>query len=369
MGGGAALTTLSVRIHKRVSSVFTVTAAFEVTGGITILFGESGSGKTTLLRAIAGLSRPDDGFIGIGDRPVFDSARGVDEPTERRRVGLVFQQLALFPHLTARDNIEFGLTALPVEERRHRTAGIAESFGIAGLLDRRPDQISGGERQRVGLARSLVAEPAVLLLDEPLSALDYATQSRILTDLRLWNDARRIPMLYVTHSQREVHALGERVLLLQNGAITADGTPDHVLNAPTHHSVALLTGFENLLEAVVVGRQPSAGVMLTRLTRTNVELETPLIDAEPGDRIRVAIRAGDILIGTARPIGLSARNIVAGTIVSLSLQGSVVRMLVDIGTTVEAHLTPTSSAALELRPGRDVWLIVKTHSCHPVSAM
>ncbi|HEX3704219.1 MAG TPA: molybdenum ABC transporter ATP-binding protein [Vicinamibacterales bacterium] len=361
--------TLSVCIRKRLSPAFLLDVTCDIEPGVTILFGESGSGKTTFLRCVAGLARPDEGRIAVGDRILYDAHAGIDVEPARRQAGFVFQHLALFPHLTAAENIGYGLSQRPASERLARTAAIAASLRIAHVLGRRPGQISGGERQRVGLARSLVTDPAVLLLDEPLSALDHATQSRIIADLRQWNEARRIPILYVTHSQREVFALGERVLLLQNGAIAADGTPERVMNAPAQESVAQLAGFENLLEATVVDRRPDAGVMVARLARTNVTLETPLVDAGTGDALRVAIRAGDILVATERPRGLSARNIIAGTISSLSREGATIRADVHIGVPIEVHLTPTSSTALDLRPGHDVWLVIKTHSCHPVSAI
>ena len=360
---------LSVRARKRLSPRFLIDVTFDIAPGVTIVFGESGSGKTTLLRCVAGLTRPDEGRILIGDRVLFDSSSGVDVEPSRRRVGLVFQQLALFPHLTARDNIAYGLSRRPAPERLQRTAAIAESFRIGHLLGSRPGEISGGERQRVGLARSLVTDPAVLLLDEPLSALDHGTQSRIIADLRQWNEARRIPILYVTHSQREVFALGDRVLLVQDGAVVADGTPEQVLNAPSHESVAQLAGFENLLDAVVMTRRPDAGVMMSRLTGTAVDLETPLADVATGGAVRIAIRAGDILIATEPPRGLSARNVIPGTIASLSHQGAAVQAKVDVGVPIEVHITPISREELGLRHGSTVWLVIKTHSCRPVSAV
>jgi molybdate transport system ATP-binding protein len=360
---------LSVRVRKRLSARFLIEVAFDVAPGVTIVFGESGSGKTSLLRCVAGLLQPDDGRIAIGDRALFDANLAINLAPACRQIGFVFQHLALFPHMTAAQNIAYGLSGLSTVERRTRTADIAAAFRIAHLLDRRPLEISGGERQRVGLARSLVTDPTILLLDEPLSALDHGTQSRIIADLWQWNGARRIPILYVTHSQREVFALGERVLLLQNGTVVADGTPEQVINTPSRESVAQLAGFENILEGVVVDRRTDAGVMVTRLARTSVELETPLVDAETGHLVRVAIRAGDILIATERPHGLSARNIIAGTISALSRQGATVRADVNIGVPIEVHLTPTSTEALDLRPGYNVWLVIKTHSCRPVYAV
>ncbi len=359
--------TLAVALRKRLGE-FTLDVGFTVGSGVTIVFGESGSGKTTLLRCVAGVARPDAGRIAIDERPLFDARTGIDVAPAKRRVGFVFQQLALFPHLSAADNIAYGLAHRTAAERRDRIGAIAASFRIEHVLGRRPGEISGGERQRVGLARSLVTDPDLLLLDEPLSALDHATQSRILDDLRVWNDARRIPILYVTHSQREVFALGERVLLLEGGRLLADGRPAEVMEAPAHDRVAQLVGFENLLDGVVADRRPGTGIMHVRLTGTMTELETPVVDAAVGEAVRVAIRAGDILIATERPSGLSARNVLAATIESERRGAAWVTLAVSVGVPVEVHVTPSASDELDLRPGRAVWLVIKTHSCHAVRA-
>jgi molybdate transport system ATP-binding protein len=360
--------TLAVRIRKRLTPQFMLDVDFSTQPGVTILFGGSGSGKTTLLRSVAGLLRPDAGMLAVGSDIVYDSKTGVDVRPSSRRFGFVFQDLALFPHLTAEENIGYGLSHVDRSERRARVRRIAESFRISHVLGRRPAQTSGGERQRVGLARSLVTDPRVLLLDEPLSALDHAAQSRIIEDLRVWNTTRRIPVLYVTHSHREVFALGERVLVLSHGAITADGAPEAVMNAPETDAMALLAGFENVFDAIVDVRMDAAGVMRTRAIGTDVEFEVPLTAAQPGKAIRIAIRAGDILVATEQPRGISARNVLPGRVFAVTTEGSHVRLGVDIGLALQVTVTPTAREILKLQTGTRIWLVIKTHSCRVVSA-
>lgn len=218
----APVAALSIQVDKCLATgarSFTLAAELEVAPGITILFGPSGAGKSTLLGAIAGLLRPDWGRIALGDTVLFDSAVGIDVPVPQRRIGYVFQDLALFPHLTAAENVAYGLASQPTAAREAKAARALASFHITHVADRRPDDISGGERQRVALARSLVTEPRVLLLDEPLSALDEDIKQKILDDLRAWNAGRRLPILYVTHSREEAAAIGERVTFIRNGRI------------------------------------------------------------------------------------------------------------------------------------------------------
>jgi molybdate transport system ATP-binding protein len=361
---------LVVGVTKRLGAGFTLDMAFNVPPGITMLFGASGSGKTTLLRCIAGLTRPDKGRIAIGDRVLFDSQTGVDVPVQDRHIGYVFQQAALFPHMTLRENIGYGLHRLPPGKRQQRVSAIAESFRIAPILDRRPPQVSGGERQRAALARALVTDPSLLLLDEPLSALDHAIQSRIMDDLRRASEAHRIPMIYVTHSHREVYTLGERAVAIDNGRALATGTPHEVLDRPEQGVLANIAGFENLFDATVVDRRERAGTMECRLegpagpdSRPRPTLEVPVNAAPTGGSVRIAIRAGDILIGTEEPRGLSARNVLRGRLVELTAQGPTMVAVVDAGAPFVVHLTPTGVDALHLKPGDHVWLIVKTYSC------
>jgi molybdate transport system ATP-binding protein len=345
---------------------FVLEAAFQAAPGFTIVFGPSGAGKTTVLDCIAGLAKPDSGRISIGDRVLFDGAKSVNLPVAKRHVGYVFQNLALFPHLTVAQNVQYGLAHLPQAERAARTSAILQAFRIAHLAQRYPQDISGGESQRAALARTLVTNPAVLLLDEPLAALDAATKSRIIDDLRHWNQAHRIPILYVTHSREEVFALGERVIVLDTGRIVAQGTPHEVIEAPHQETVAQLVGFENIFDAIVESVHPQRGTMSCRIAGEGgpVLLETPLVRGGVGTALRVGIRAGDILLATSPPVGLSARNILPGRIASLEQRDVIVSARVKYRVEMEVHLTLAARDGLQLAPGREVWLVIKTHSCH-----
>ncbi len=365
--GRGAAKNLELQFAKKLSmegQPFNLEVAFTAGPGISILFGASGAGKTTLLDCVAGLATPDSGWIALGGRRLFDSQAKVDLPAHRRGIGYVFQDLALFPHLTAEQNIGYGLASMASEARAQRCDAVMESFHIPHLRGRRPREISGGERQRVALARTLVTDPSVLLLDEPLAALDAPTKSKIIEDLRAWNEAHRVPILYVTHSRDEVFALGERVLMLEKGRIVADGVPHRVLMAPRQETIASLAGLENIFDARVISVHEDRGTMTCRLNGSPVELETPLVKAEVGSALRIGIQAGDVLLATSHPDGISARNIVPGTMVSLKQRDVMVIGKVDCGVEVEVHLTLAARDALHLQSGQPVWLIVKTHSCH-----
>jgi molybdate transport system ATP-binding protein len=355
---------VSLQVRRHSGKSFELDVQASLPPGITILFGASGAGKTTLLDCIAGLVQPDAGRITTKEKVLFDRARGINLPPQLRRVGYVFQDLALFPHLTVQGNVEYGLSRLPREQREQCSAAILESFRIAHLRERRPGQISGGERQRVALARALVIDPTILLLDEPLAALDAVTKSKIVDDLRAWNQEHHVPIVYVTHSREEVFALGEQVIVLENGRPVAQGTPHQVMSAPRMETVAQLAGFENIFDATVIAAHEERGTMVCRLSETKVEIETPLVRAVVGSALRVGIRAGDILLASLPPVGLSARNIIPGRVVSLAQRDVIVVAKVNCGVEMEVHLTLAARDSLRLQPGCDVWLVVKTHSCH-----
>ncbi len=355
--------TLSVAVRKTLSPAFTLDVDFTAPAGVTMLFGASGAGKTTLLDCVAGLIEPDAGRIAIGRQVLFDSNARVDEAIAKRRIGYVFQTLALFPHLSVDSNIAYGLHH--VADRESRIGKITEAFRIAHLRGRKPDAISGGERQRVALARALVTNPSALLLDEPLSALDAATKRSIMEDLRAWNESHRIPVLYVTHSREEVFALGERVVALEQGKVASEGDPHQVLNAPVKETIAQVAGFENIFDAAIIATHDEAGTMTCRIG-ASTEIEAPLTRGMAGDSVRIAIRAGDILLATVQPQGLSARNCLPGKIVSLARRDNMVIARVECGAVFEVHVTAGAQRSLGLEVGTSVWLVIKTHSCHLV---
>jgi molybdate transport system ATP-binding protein len=360
---------LAARFRKRFAAQaqeFVLDVEFQAAPGFTILFGPSGAGKTTLLDCVAGLATPDSGRITLRDRILFDAAQHINLPVAKRRVGYVLQSLALFPHLTVERNVQYGLAHLPHAQRAAQASAILHAFRIPHLAQRYPRDISGGENQRTALARTLVTDPALLLLDEPLAALDAATKTKIIDDLRSWNRAHRIPILYVTHSREEVFALGERVLVLDAGRIVAQGTPHEVIAAPQQETVAQLVGFENIFDAIVEAVRPERGTMTCRVAGDGgpMLLETPLVRGGVGSALRVGIRAGDILLATAPPVGLSARNVIPGRITSLDQRDVIITARVKCRVEMEVHLTLAARDSLQLAPGREVWLVIKTHSCH-----
>jgi molybdate transport system ATP-binding protein len=364
----AAMLTARIRKERRneAASSFVLEVSIEVSAGITILFGASGAGKSTVLDCVAGLTRPDEGRITVSGDVLFDSSLGIHVPAPKRRIAYVFQTLALFPHLTAEENVAYGLNQLGEEQRRERVEAILKAFHVEKLRKQKPSEISGGEKQRIALARSLVTEPRVLLLDEPLTGLDAERKAAIVDDLRAWNAAKGIPILYVTHSREEVDALGERVIALENGSVVSAGAPMDVLNAPRRKKLAQTAGFENLLSATVLDHREADGVMRVKLQDSACEIEVPLGYAAAGSRVNIAVRAGDILLATEPPRGLSARNVLEGRIVSLEQRGTMVIARVDCGATFVVHVTPGAVRALELTAGSRVWLVLKTYSCHLV---
>ena len=357
---------------------FTLSVDFIAKPGVTVIFGHSGSGKTTLLDCVAGLVMPDAGEIYVAGEcwfqqnaePAKAKSAAIRIPPEHRRVGYVLQDLALFPHRDAAANIGYGLAHLSKAEQSVRVDAMLETFGIVHLRQRRPRELSGGERQRVALARALVTDPAVLLLDEPLSGLDFRTRTALLDDLRRWNEAHRVPILYVTHSREEVLALGSSVIVMEQGRVLAQGAPHEVLGAPRSLTLAQLAGFENIFDVTVNALQVEQGTMTCGIGNSGIQLDVPLLQSTPREALAVAIRAGDILLASQKPEGISARNVFPARVVAMEQRDVTMIALVEAapGAAFSVHLTLAARTAMQLQVGSQVWIVIKTYSCHVVRA-
>lgn len=314
---------------------FSLELGLEVGAETVALVGPSGAGKTSVLRAVAGLLRPERGRVALGDAIWFDSERRVHVPPERRSVGLVFQEYALFPHMTVAQNVAYGGNG--------RVDELLDSLGIAPLRDARPDELSGGERQRVALARALAREPSVLLLDEPLTALDAHTRGRVRAELGELLAAVRLPSLLVTHDFQDAAALADRVGVLVEGRIVQVGSPAELVAAPTSAFVADFTG-GNLLRGLA---RPGA----SGLTEVTLEDGARIFSTDPLEgHVGAVVYPWEVAVAREAPVD-SAQNHVTGPIASLVPVANRVR--VRIGP-LTAEITSASAERLALRQGEQV---------------
>ncbi|MFZ5789110.1 MAG: molybdenum ABC transporter ATP-binding protein [Pseudomonadota bacterium] len=350
---------LEVALRLRLQS-FELAASFSAGPGITALFGRSGAGKTTLVNAIAGLVRPDSGRICVDGRTLFDDAAGIDVACHRRRVGYVFQEGRLFPHLTVRQNLLYGSW---FRGRRFRLGSfdqVVELLGIAALLNRRPASLSGGEKQRVAIGRAILSDPAILLMDEPLASLDETRKGEILPYLERLRDELKLPILYVSHSIPEVVRLATTMIVLSEGKVMAAGPVAEVMGRPDLFPATGRYESGAVLEAAVVAHDEVFG--LTELETAGGILRVPRLDNPIGSRLRVLIRARDVMIATERPTQISALNILAGRIAALQDDGRPIgEATITVGdATLQARVTRRSMSQLGLAPGRAVFAVVKT---------
>jgi len=342
---------------------FTLDATFEAPPGITVLFGRSGSGKTTIVNAVAGLLTPDAGRIAAGDWVLLDTERGTRLPPHRRRLGYIFQEGRLFPHLTVRQNLTYGAWFAPKDAPREDMGKVVDLLGIGHLLERRPGALSGGEKQRIAIGRALLSAPRLILADEPLAALDEARKSEILPYFERLRDEVSVPILYVSHSASEVARLATSVVALEGGRIVAQGTAAEVLGDPA----VLPAGAREagaLLIATVVSHHHDG---LTELDAGGAPLFLPRIALAPGTVVRVRIAAHDVILSRTRPEGLSALNILSGTVKEVRPgegPGAIVALDTYAGRLL-ARITRRSADALGLGPGVAAHAIVKTVSVAP----
>lgn len=354
---------LDVQLGHQVHPGLTLDIKFSLGNECGILFGPSGSGKSTILRLIAGLTRPDRGVVRLGDSVLFDDAQRVTLALRKRRVGMIFQEDLLFPHLNVEQNVCFGLKYLRFDEVRARLHQVSALCGIERLLDRVPSTLSGGERQRVGLARALAPRPRLLLCDEPVSALDLDARAGLIERIKRVQRSESIPVLYVTHSPEEAIALGTRLFLLSSGRIVAEGLPLEVLSSrnPTD-SIRVRNVF-----TATVARHDLDGQATTLQIVDGPPLVVRRQESLPGTRLAVAIEADDIVLSRG-PIGaVSARNLVEGTVEQVVIHGLEAEVLVRTGGVVwVVGVVRNAIDSLDLKEGSPVRMIIKARSCQTI---
>jgi molybdate transport system ATP-binding protein len=352
---------LKVDVKKR-RGAFSMEAAFEMpTPGVVALFGRSGSGKSTLVNVIAGLLDADAGRVALDDDVLLDTQRRIDVPPERRRIGYVFQDARLFPHMSVAGNLKYG-------ERRAASKRFVDLDTVAGLLDlgslmqRRTHQLSGGEKQRVAIGRALLSQPNLLLLDEPLASLDTARREELLPYLEILRDQLAVPMVYVSHNFDEVLRLATHVVLMQNGKTIAQGGVGEMSVNRDLRAIIGADAVGAIVDGMVTGDDPSSGLMRVMVGRG--ELKVQPLELAAGARIRVQLLARDIIVATQEPQHLSVRNSLSGIVASVASDDLDSQLVaIDVGgATIMARVTNAAARELGLVPGLPVWALVKSVS-------
>ncbi len=364
---------LRVNIQKSFGA-FQLKIAFEHSTGVLVMFGRSGTGKTTTLRCIAGLESPDNGSISLNDHLLFDRSKRTAIPPHRRRVGLLFQTPTLFPHMTARQNIAF---AAKHADRAFEIDKWLDRMDVSNVANRRPATMSGGEQQRVSLIRAIAAKPKLLLLDEPMSAVDVPTRRSLVKHLRNLQSETGIPMIYVTHSATEAMQVGDRMVMIDDGRIIADGVPKELLHAPETVPLAGLTGNENVLTGLVEEHDASDHTSVLRIG--TLRLNVPYLSRSVGQQASVAFRPEDVLAASNAISGTSARNQFPGQVTRIETGPMLylhVRLkqneitgndkTVQHEIVVRVRVTQKSIDALNLHVGSIIHLLIKAWSIYLV---
>ncbi len=356
--------TLTVDCQKTFSGAMTIAAEFVLPldpPQVLILFGPSGSGKTTVLRCLAGLEQPDGGRIQFGDLVWCDVQRGVRQVPQRRSIGYLPQDYALFPHLSVRRNIEYGLSELSSSARAQRVSELVTLFHLEGLEHRMPGELSGGQQQRVGLARAVARHPSLLLLDEPLSALDAPVRAKIQGELRMLLKQLGIPAVVVTHDWAEALALGDRLVVMSHGRMVQEGSPQSVFSRPVDQEVARVVGVDTVVPGRVVDE--TAGLMTVEVAGRRL---TAVAGEGLGSAVFACIRAEDVILESVGSGVTSARNHLAGVVSHIQSVGALARVQVDCGFSLAALVTRSALLELGLQAGTPVRAAIKAGAIHLV---
>ncbi|CAG8866428.1 Vitamin B12 import ATP-binding protein BtuD [Pseudomonas fluorescens] len=352
---------IQMRLKLRYSG-FALDVDLQLPGrGVTALYGHSGSGKTTCLRCIAGLERADQGFIQVNDEVWQDSDNRVFVAPHKRALGYVFQEASLFPHLSVLANLEFGLKRIPKPQRRVDMAHATELLGIGHLLDRHPQHLSGGERQRVGIARALLTSPKLLLMDEPLAALDAQRKSEILPYLQRLHDELDIPVLYVSHSQDEVARLADHIVLLSNGRALASGPIGQTL-ARLDLPLAMGDDAGVVIEGRVSAYDADYQLLSLQLPNTTLDIRVPHTPLDVGQALRCKVQARDVSLSLDNAGHSSILNRLPVTVVSEMNADNAAHVLIRLdaaGTPLLARITRYSRDQLNVHPGQPLWAQIK----------
>jgi molybdate transport system ATP-binding protein len=357
---------LDARIKKRFNpgngQALTIDVHVKAANGITVLFGSSGAGKTSILRAIAGIITPDEGKITLGDDTYFDSTAGIRLPMQQRKVGYVFQNHVLFPHLTAEQNVLYGLRTNSGRPAHERAQELLSLVGIQKTADRYPNLLSGGEQQRVALARALATDPTIMLLDEPLSAVDATTRSRLLEEIVAIQHRSRIPFLYVTHNQNEAVRLGDAMIVIDEGKVMQEGIPLEIFNAPRTASVARVVGAENIFVGKILDHHLEDGT--TTIDINSCHIEVPLNGLPAASQVTIGIRSEDILVSRDHLTQTSARNVLQGVIKQILIEVDKTELVVSCGIDFKVSITKAAVRHLDLEVGSTVFLLIKARAVH-----
>jgi molybdate transport system ATP-binding protein len=352
---------IEVDVRGRVG-ILDLDAKFESDAHVTALFGRSGAGKSTLVNMIAGLTRPERGRIAIDGRVLFDSRSGVDVPVHERRIGYVFQEGRLFPHLTVKHNLLYGRSRASADESAAAVERIVALLGLERLLARRPGDLSGGEKQRVAIGRALLASPRVLLMDEPLAALDAQRKREILDYIERLRTEMRLPIVYVSHAVDEVLRVADAVVLLDSGKVAASGPVEDVMGRPDLGAAGEIFQGGAVIDSRVVAIDPDYA--LTSLEFAGGTLNVTGARVRVGEAVRVRIRARDVSLALEKPAAISVQNILPARVTDLSAaRDGVVRVGLEIGPTpLRARVTQRAAEQLGLVPGKPVYALIKAVS-------